>query len=92
MIALELKLKFAVDPGKSGYDYTSPATAGSELLEALEDCKFLDRLNLLPKDTAVRRQAGRLRPWPWARARMSDDRDGMPNCPGGGLVSAGKPP
>lgn len=68
LIALELKLKFAVDPGKSGYDYTSPATAGSELLEALEDCKFLDRLNLLPKDTAVRRQAGRLRRWLWTGA------------------------
>ena len=68
LIAMELKIKFTASQAVAGYDYTSPATAGGELLEALGDRTFLNRLNLQPKETAIRQQAGRLRRWLWTGA------------------------
>ena len=71
LIAGELKLTFTADPGNAGFDFTSPAAAGSEFLEALDDCRFLDQLNLQPRDAAARRQAGRLRRWLWTGASVA---------------------
>ncbi len=68
LIAWELKLKLATDDRYAGYDFRAPGGTGSELHDALDDTRFLDRLNLQPPEAATRRQMGRLRRWLWTGA------------------------
>ncbi len=68
LIAWELKLQFSPDPAYAEYAYNDPATAKSEMLDALERPGFLDQLNLQPAESARRRQTARLRRWLWAGA------------------------
>ena len=68
LIAEELRLDVAALPQYAGYDYRVPASPGSELIEAVGDVGFLLRLNLQPRDPALRRRVGRLRRWLWTGA------------------------
>jgi Tfp pilus assembly protein PilN len=71
LIAWELKLEMEPDPEYASFDYRSPASPGSQLLDAMKDRPFLDRINLQPVDTATRRHIGRLRRWMWAGAAVA---------------------
>lgn len=68
LIAWELKLQFKPDPDYPDFDYQQPAGPGSELLQSMQDRRFLNCVNLQPTETANRRQVGQLRKWLWAGA------------------------
>ncbi|MDY7107209.1 MAG: hypothetical protein SYC29_01095 [Planctomycetota bacterium] len=52
---------------REGGEAAAPSAA-DELDDALADRRFLDQLNLLPREVARRRDAGRLRRWLWTGA------------------------
>ena len=69
LIAWELRLNVDIDPHYAGYDYLTPASPGSELMEAVGTNRgFLSQLNLQPSEVARRRQLGQMRRWLWSGA------------------------
>lgn len=68
VVGTELGVKATRDPKHVAYDYRVPGSKGSELLDAISDRRLLDRLNLLPRESADRQVTGRLRRWLWTGA------------------------
>ncbi|MHC4108725.1 MAG: PilN domain-containing protein [Planctomycetota bacterium] len=68
IVGAELGVKATRDAKRVSYDYRVPGSKGSELLDAIADRRLLDRLNLLPRESADRRVVGRLRRWLWTGA------------------------
>lgn len=68
LVGHELRLQLTSDPRYAEFDYRTAASRGSELVEALGDEKFLDKLNVQPAEMAQRQQIGRLRRWLWSGA------------------------
>lgn len=63
LIGHELRLQLTADPIYADYDYRHAASPGSELLDAMRDKQFLQRMNLRPKELAQRQQIGQMRRW-----------------------------
>lgn len=68
LIGHELRLQVTADPDYTGFDYRSAASPGSELVEGMQDRRFLTRMNLRPKEILQRDQLRRMRRWLWSGA------------------------
>ena len=68
LLGWELRIDVTADESYAAYDHLSPASPGSELLDAVQEPRSLTRLDLQPADVAQRRQVEGLRKWLWAGA------------------------
>ncbi|MCI0363376.1 MAG: hypothetical protein L0Y44_07770 [Phycisphaerales bacterium] len=64
----ELHLTVNCDPKYAAFDFTKPATGGSEMADAVAQRKPLSVLGLLPQRVAKDRQTNRLTRWLWTGA------------------------